>query len=57
MANEPEPSKPTRCSIYKIAAAAVRLGDVEATDEAAATEKAAAEFKGPAKRLMALRRS
>jgi hypothetical protein len=34
----------------------VWLGDVEAPDEAAAMEKAAAEFNVPAKRLMALRR-
>jgi hypothetical protein len=34
-----------------------RLGDVEAPDEAAATEKAAAAFKLPANRLMAIRRS
>ena len=47
MAKKPEPPKPTTWTIYKIAAKAVRLGTVEATDEAAAIEKAAAEFKVP----------
>ena len=53
MAKKPEPPKPTT---YKIAAKAVRLGTVEAADEATAIEKAAAEFKVPATRLMAVRR-
>jgi hypothetical protein len=35
---------------------AVWLGEVEAPDEAAAMVKGAAEFKVPAKRLMAIRR-
>jgi hypothetical protein len=39
--------------IYKIAAKAQWLGNVEATDEAAAIEKGRAEFKVPANRLMA----
>jgi hypothetical protein len=52
----PEPPKPIRWSVYKIASKAVWLGDVEAQDEAAAMEKAAAEFKVPINRLMALRR-
>jgi hypothetical protein len=52
MAKKPEPPKPTTWTIYKIAAKAVRLGTVEA----AAIEKAAAEFKVPATRLMAVRR-
>jgi hypothetical protein len=55
MAKNPEPPKPTTWAIYKIAKA-VRLGVVEAPDEAAAMEKAAAEFKVPARRLLALRR-
>jgi hypothetical protein len=42
--------------IYKIANKAVWLGDVEAPDEAGAMEKAAAEYKVAASRLMALRR-
>jgi len=56
MAKKAEPPKPTTWTIYKIAAKAVRLGTVEAADEATAIEKAAAEFKVPATRLMAVRR-
>jgi hypothetical protein len=37
-------------------AKAVRLGTVEAPDEAVAIEKAAAKFKVPATKLMAIRR-
>jgi hypothetical protein len=48
MAKEPEPSKPIRLNIYKIAANVVRLGTVEAPDAATAIEKGAAEFKVPA---------
>jgi hypothetical protein len=55
MANKREPPKPTTWTIYKIAAKAVRLGTVEAADEGTAIEKAAAEFKVPATRLMAVR--
>jgi hypothetical protein len=54
MAKKPEPAKPMTWSIYKIAAKAIRLGTVEAVDEATAIEKAAAEFKVPATRLMAI---
>jgi hypothetical protein len=56
MAKNPEPPKPIVWKIYKIASKAVWLGDVEAPDEAAAMETAAAEFKVPATRLMAIRR-
>jgi hypothetical protein len=56
MANKPEPPKPIVWNIYKIASKAVWLGAVEAPDEAAAMEKAAAEFRVPANRLMAIRR-
>jgi hypothetical protein len=49
-------SKATSWTIYKIAAKAVRLGTVEAADEATAMEKAVAELKVPANRLMAIRR-
>ena len=56
MARKPEPQKPIRRSIYKIAAKAVPLGTVEAPDEATAMEKGAAEFRVPATRLMAIRR-
>jgi hypothetical protein len=41
---------------YKIASTLVRLGIIEAPDEVTAMEKASAEFKVPAKRLMAIRR-
>jgi hypothetical protein len=56
MAKKPESSKPTTWNIYKIASKAVWLGAVEAPDGATAMEKAAAEFKVPANRLMAIRR-
>jgi hypothetical protein len=57
MARKPaEPPKPILWSIYKLAAKAVWLGAVEAPDEATAMEKAAAEFKVPDTRLMAMRR-
>jgi hypothetical protein len=47
MAKKPEPPKPIRWSLYKIASKAVWLGEVD---------KAAAEFTVPVNRLMALRR-
>jgi hypothetical protein len=50
-----EPPKPLVWNVYKIASKAVWVGRVEAPDEAAAMEKAAAEFNVAAKRLMALR--
>jgi hypothetical protein len=56
MAKKPEPPKPIRWAIYKLAAKAVWLGEVEAPDETAAIEEGAAEFKVPANRLMAIRR-
>jgi hypothetical protein len=56
MAKQPDPPKPTTWTIYKIAAKAVRLGTVEATDEATTIDKGAAAFKVPANRLMAIRR-
>jgi hypothetical protein len=49
------PRSRSRRSIYK-GAKAVWLGAVEAPDQAAVIEKAAAEFKVPANRLMAVRR-
>jgi hypothetical protein len=55
-AKKAEPPKPIRWAIYKVAAKATWLGNAEAPDEAAAIEKGAAEFKVPAKRLMAVRR-
>jgi hypothetical protein len=56
MAKKPEPPQPTTWSIYKIAAKQVWLGTVEAVDEAEAIEKAAAEFKVIANKLIAVRR-
>jgi hypothetical protein len=57
MAKKPEPTtKPISWNVYKIASKAVWLGEVEAPDEAAAMEKAAAEFKVPASRLLVVRR-
>jgi hypothetical protein len=56
MAKKPEPPPPLIWKVYKIASKAVWLVDVEAPDEAAAMEKAAAEFKVNANRLMTLRR-
>jgi hypothetical protein len=53
MARKPEPPKPTSWTVYKLAAKAIRLGTVEAPDEATAIERGAAEFKVPASRLMA----
>ena len=56
MAKTSEPPNPTSWNIYKFASKAVWLGVVEAADEATAMDKAAAEFKVPANRLMAIRR-
>jgi hypothetical protein len=55
MAKKPEPPKPLSWKIYKIAAKAVWIGEVEAPNEAAAIEKAAAESRVPATKLMAVR--
>jgi hypothetical protein len=44
MAKKTESPKPIVWSIYKIASKAVWLSNVEATDEAAAVEKGAAEI-------------
>jgi hypothetical protein len=56
MAKKSEPPKPTTWTVYKLAAKQIRLGTVEAPDEATAMERAAAEFKVLASRLMAVRR-
>jgi hypothetical protein len=56
MAKKPEPPAPIIWNVYKIASKGVWLGVIEAPDEAAAMERAAAEFKVPANRLMAIRR-
>jgi hypothetical protein len=56
MAEKPEPPPQlTAWSVYKIAKKAAWLGTVEAPDDATAIEKAPAEFKVPANRLMAIR--
>jgi hypothetical protein len=55
MAKKPEPPKPITWSIYKIAAKAVRLGTVEAPNEATAIEKGAEEFKVAATKLLVVR--
>jgi hypothetical protein len=52
MAKKPEPPKPTTWTIYKLAAWQERLGTVEAPDEAAAIERAAAEFGVKANRFV-----
>src|SRR5262245_55448371 len=54
--SKPEPSQPTTWSIYKFAARLQWVGVAEATDEADAIEKAAAEFKIAGGRLIAERR-
>jgi len=57
LAKKPEPPPPPIIwNVYKLASKAVHLGAVDAPDEAAAMEKAAAEFGVAAKRLMAIRR-
>jgi hypothetical protein len=45
MAKKPEPTKPISWNLYKIANKAIRLGTIEAPDEAAAIEKAAAKTR------------
>jgi hypothetical protein len=57
MAKKPErPPELTAWSVYKVAKNAAWLGIVEAPDEVTAIEKASAEFKVPASRLLAVRR-
>jgi hypothetical protein len=55
MAKKPGPPKPIGWTIYQIASEGVWLGEVEAPDEAAAIEKAAAQFMMPVNRLIAIR--
>jgi len=55
VAKAPETPKPIIWTIYKIAAKQTWVGTVEANDEAAAIEKAAAEFRIPATKLHAVR--
>jgi hypothetical protein len=47
MAKKPEPPKPVRWGIYKLAAKQTWVGEVEASDEAEAIEKTATEFRHP----------
>jgi hypothetical protein len=54
MARKPE--QPIVWEIYKAAAKARWIGEVEATDEAEAIEKAPERFNQPATKLMAVRR-
>ena len=49
----PQLPQPTHWTIYYAGAKARYLGEVEATDEREAIEKAAKEFKQPATKLMA----
>jgi len=57
VARQPQqPTPPTTWTIYKIAAKQTWIGEVEAGDEREAIEKAAAEFKQHASKLMAVRR-
>jgi hypothetical protein len=46
-----------RWEIYRAAGKAIWIGSVEANDQRAALETAAKEFKTPATRLIAVRRS
>jgi membrane-bound lytic murein transglycosylase B len=50
----PEPTKPTSWNIYKAAAKARPLGTVEAATSNEAIQKAAAQFKVPASKLIAV---
>jgi hypothetical protein len=56
MVKKPEPPQPTSWNVYTIASKLVWLGTVEAAEEAAAMEIAAADYGVQAKRLMAIRR-
>ncbi len=52
--SKPEPpTQPATWTIYRAAKKAVRLGEVEATDEREAIKKAAEQFKTPATKLLA----
>jgi hypothetical protein len=58
MSRKPQPPPPpTVWTIYKLAAKQTRVGEVEAATEAEALEKAAAQFKQYAAKLMAVRRT
>jgi hypothetical protein len=54
VARKPQPPpQPATWRIYRAAKKAVRLGEVEATDEHEAIEKAADQFKVPSAKLIA----
>jgi len=52
----PEPTKLTRWNIYRVAAKAEPLGTVEAASPNEAIQKAAAQFKVIASKLIAVQR-
>jgi hypothetical protein len=56
LSRKPQPPQTPSWTIYKLAAKQTWLGEVEATDEREAIEKAAEEFKQPATKLMAAQR-
>jgi hypothetical protein len=56
MAKKPEATPLSTWDVFKIAKKSVWLGTVEATDNSAAVEKAAEEFKTDAWRLYAVQR-
>jgi hypothetical protein len=57
MPRKPEPPpQPKSWNVYKVAAKAIWLGTVKATNKRAAIEKAAQEFKTDAWRLYAVKR-
>jgi hypothetical protein len=51
-----EPPKPTRWTIYTIAARQTWVGETEVANEHEAIQKAAEQFKQPATKLHAVRR-
>jgi hypothetical protein len=55
MVKKQESPRPTRGTIYEIAAKQTSLGEVEAADEVKAIEKAAKEFRQHATKLIAVR--
>jgi hypothetical protein len=58
MSRKPQPPAPTRWDIlYAGKNAKLLLGEVEATDEADAIAKAAEQFKMPASKLIAVKRT
>ena len=57
MARKPQPpGQPAAGIIYRATKKGVRLGEVEATDEREAIEKAATEFKQDPAKLIAVQR-